>query len=145
MIARFPTAHLTILGDGPDRAALESQARTLVVGDRVRLSGFEPNPWAWYAGADACLVPSRWEGMANVALEALACGTPVVAMREAGGIGELAARSDAVTVAADTAAFEAAMAAVTPAPVIEPRPSRLPAEYEAAAVVAEFEEIINGL
>ncbi len=108
MIARLPAAHLTILGDGPDRAALESQALALGVGDRARLAGFEPSPWSWYAGADACLVPSRWEGMPNVALEALACGTPVIAMSEAGGIAELAARSDAVTVAADTAAFEAA-------------------------------------
>ena len=145
MIARLPAAHLTILGDGPDRAALDREAQTLGVGDRVRLSGFEPNPWAWYAGADACLVPSRWEGMPNAALEALACGAPVIAMAEAGGIAELAARSDAVTVAADTEAFEAAMAAVTPAPATEPRPSRLPAEYEAATVVAEFEKIIGGL
>ncbi len=145
MITRLPAAHLTILGDGPDRAALERQARSLGVEDRVRLAGFEPNPWAWYAGADACLVPSRWEGMPNVALEALALGAPVIAMAEAGGIAELAARSDAVTVADDSAAFEAAMAAVTPAPVDAPRRSRLPTAYEAARVVAEFEHIIGGL
>ncbi len=44
----------------------------------------------WLAGCDVVLLPARWEGLPNVALEALACGTPVIAAREAGGIDEIA-------------------------------------------------------
>jgi glycosyltransferase involved in cell wall biosynthesis len=56
---------------------------------RVRLIGFTANPWAWYGRADALLLSSRFEGMPNVALEALACGTPVVATPESGGVAEV--------------------------------------------------------
>ena len=40
-------------------------------------------------GADAFLLSSRWEGMPNSVLEALACGTPVIATEESGGIKEI--------------------------------------------------------
>ena len=79
-------AHLTILGDGADKLLLECRIASLNLGDRVELRGFDPNPWAYYAGADAFLLPSRWEGMPNAALEALACGTPVIAMSHAGAV-----------------------------------------------------------
>jgi glycosyltransferase involved in cell wall biosynthesis len=80
---------LAILGEGPDRESLLAQASRLGVGGRVELPGFVAEPWRHFAGADGFLLPSRWEGMPNAALEALACGAPVVAAPEAGGIGEL--------------------------------------------------------
>ena len=137
--------HLVLAGEGPLRGRIEARVAELGLANRVHLLGRVSQIPALLARSCGLILTSRWEGMPNAALEALACGTPVIAMRAAGGIAELAARSDAVTVAADTEAFEAAMAAVTPAPATEPRPSRLPAEYEAATVVAEFEKIIGGL
>jgi len=140
-------AQLTILGDGPDRAALALQAETLGLGDRLALLGFTPDPWPYYAGADAFLMPSRWEGMSNAALEALACGTPVIAAPEAGGIAELAAAAPAgaVTVAQAGPDFLAAMRAVKPGALAEPRPSLLPAVNRIETSIAAFEAILGGL
>lgn len=84
--------HLVILGDGPDQEVLQRQLAEADLSARVRLAGFDANPWGWYALADAVLLPSRFEGMPNVALEALACGTPVIATPESGGIAELVGR-----------------------------------------------------
>ncbi len=145
MFAEMPeTAHLTILGQGPDAPSLCARAEALGLGDRVDLPGFEPSPWARYAGADAFVLPSRWEGMPNAALEALACGTPVVATPEAGGIGEVAERSaaGAVTLAEAGGGFVAAMRAAAVDPVSNPRPSLLPPDFRLAAVVQRFETLI---
>lgn len=82
--------HLSILGEGPEGLNLEGKIEALNLDGKVVLTGFVANPWAYYAGADAFLLPSRWEGMPNAALEALACGTPVIAMSEAGAVQEIA-------------------------------------------------------
>ena len=71
---------LTICGDGPERAALEQQAEQLGLREHVHFAGWTaPDEMAeHYAGAEATLVPSRYEPFGIVALEALACGCPVV-------------------------------------------------------------------
>lgn len=72
---------LVIAGGGPDRAALQSLAERLGVAARVRFVGVVPQAelkW-WYSAADALALCSSREGWANVLLEAMACGTPVVA------------------------------------------------------------------
>ncbi len=140
-------AHLTILGDGPDRAALAARAKHLGLGARVSLPGFDAAPWPRYAGADAFVLPSRWEGMPNAALEALACGTPVIATPEAGGIAEVAtaAPKGAVTLAAAGPEFRHAMAAVTPAANAAPRPSLLPDTHHPGAVARQFAAILEEL
>ena len=77
----LPGWTLLIVGDGPDRAALQAQAAARGVADRVRLVGPVPHrdlP-ATYAAADLLVLASSREGWANVLLEAMACGTPVVA------------------------------------------------------------------
>lgn len=73
-----PHARLILLGEGPLRPAIESEARRLGICDRLHLAGFVPNPADWIAHADALLLTSRYEGFGNVLAEALACGTPVV-------------------------------------------------------------------
>lgn len=140
-----PDACLTILGDGPDRAALEAQAARLGLAGRVGFTGFEPSPWPYYAGADAFLLPSRWEGMPNAALEALTCGTKVIATPEAGGIGEIAALASpgAVTVVPAGPPFVAALRAVPVAAPSALRPSLLPAQFHLAVAVCAFEAALG--
>lgn len=79
LLATAPAAHLTIAGTGSDEAALRALARTLGIADRVALRGFVENPYPLMRAADLYVLSSRYEGFPNVALEALACGTPVVA------------------------------------------------------------------
>lgn len=79
VLARRPGAVLTILGEGEERAALEAQAAKLGVGEAVRLPGRTGNPLPAMAGADLLISSSRYEGFANVILEAMAVGCPVVA------------------------------------------------------------------
>jgi teichuronic acid biosynthesis glycosyltransferase TuaC len=79
----FPKARLYIVGEGPSRAELEELIREQKLEDRIFLVGSKPNDELkyWYSAADvSCLASSR-EGWANVLLESMACGTPVVATR----------------------------------------------------------------
>ena len=80
-------ATLVIGGGGWLRPTLETTARKLGVADRVRFAGFIPDPDLprYYQAADLVVVPSvALEGFGLITLEALACGTPVVATRDGG-------------------------------------------------------------
>lgn len=137
--------HLTILGHGPDREKLEGMIRDRNLSDRVSLPGFLENPWTSYAGADCFLLPSRSEGLPNVALESLACGTPVIAMHEAGGITDIApcAAPGAVTVAPDMEAFLRAMEKITPQQKSALSPSLLPSEFKLENVISAFSDMLE--
>ena len=76
----LPGHTLLIAGEGPERAALVALAARLGVADRVRLLGAQPHARLprLYAAADALVLASSREGWANVMLESMACGTPVV-------------------------------------------------------------------
>lgn len=69
---------LLILGEGPDRAALEALIRELGLAGRVELTGFCENPFAYMARARLFVLSSAWEGLPGVLIQAMACGTPVV-------------------------------------------------------------------
>jgi glycosyltransferase involved in cell wall biosynthesis len=79
-LRQLPGATLIIAGDGPDRGKLEQAAREARVADRVRFLGAQPHAAlpGLFGAADVMVLPSVSEGLANVWVEALACGTPVV-------------------------------------------------------------------
>ena len=102
---RYPDVELRValLGEGPHRAKLEQQVIGLKLSDIVKLPGFQENAAAWYRSADFFVLPSLMEGMPNVLLEAMACGTPVISSNchsgpaeilENGRLGELVAVND---------------------------------------------------
>lgn len=80
-LPELPEVRLAIVGDGELRGELERLAKALGVEDRVRFVGSVPQSALpdWYAAADALVLASSREGWANVLLEAMACGTPVIA------------------------------------------------------------------
>jgi glycosyltransferase involved in cell wall biosynthesis len=81
MLVRLPDWRLVIVGEGPERGRLEALAAKLGVADRVRMVGAQPHAalGRFYGAADLLVLASSREGWANVLLEAMACGTPVVA------------------------------------------------------------------
>jgi glycosyltransferase involved in cell wall biosynthesis len=93
-LAQLPDATLLLVGEGEDRARLAMRARPL--GNRVRFLGARPHADlpALLAAADIMVLPSSSEGLANVWVEALACGTPIV-ITNVGGAGEVMDRPEA--------------------------------------------------
>lgn len=82
-MASFPGAALLIVGIGPERDKLHRLITALQMNDRIRLLGLVEHERmaAYYGAADALVLASDREGWANVLLESMACGTPVVATR----------------------------------------------------------------
>lgn len=87
-LERLPEHDLLIVGDGPQRGELESLALRLGLGERVRFAGWRRNVPEILRASEMLLLPSRWEGMPNAVLEAMASGLPVVSM-DVEGVGEL--------------------------------------------------------
>lgn len=71
-------ARLVILGEGELREALLQQAESLGVDSDCVLLGFDPNPFRYMRRASVFVLSSRYEGLPNVLIQAMACGCPVV-------------------------------------------------------------------
>jgi glycosyltransferase involved in cell wall biosynthesis len=69
---------LAIVGDGPERAALEAFVRDNGLLERTTFTGYVPDPFIWMMRARVAVCSSVYEGLCNAIIEALACGTPVV-------------------------------------------------------------------
>jgi glycosyltransferase involved in cell wall biosynthesis len=82
--ARGVDATLAMVGDGPDRAAVEEQAFRLGIARHCLYLGYQEDVAGWYAALDALVLPSASEGTPVSAIEALATGRPVVATRVGG-------------------------------------------------------------
>jgi glycosyltransferase involved in cell wall biosynthesis len=90
--ARVPHAQLVLVGDGPDRRALERLAEGM---PGVRFVGARTDVPLWLTAADVVVVPSRWEGMALVPLEAMACARSLVATAVSGVVDSVPAEAGA--------------------------------------------------
>jgi glycosyltransferase involved in cell wall biosynthesis len=149
LIAMLPDlpadTRLTICGEGPERAALTAQAQALGVADRVTMPGYARDLPAQLAGADAFVITSRWEGLPNVALEALALGVPVMATPDAGLSNIATEAPDAVRIAPPGDGFVALLRDIEPGDpaALAGRPSLLPVAYRAEAVIDRLEAILD--
>jgi len=113
-------AQLVIVGEGEERARLQQQIDRLGLQGHVRLAGAVPNAELarWYSAADAFVLASSREGWANVLLEAMACGTPVVAT-DIWGTPEVVTRDEVGLLVPERSA--AALAATLARLLAEPR------------------------
>jgi len=107
-----PRTRLLVVGDGPDRAALEALARELGIADRAVFTGIRDDVDVLYRASDAVVLPSRSEAFPNAVLEAMASGLPVVTT-DVGSVREMVEEDSAVVVAPeDAGALGAALAAL---------------------------------
>jgi glycosyltransferase involved in cell wall biosynthesis len=137
--------HLSILGEGEEQDALQKMIDARNLQNNVTLSGFSNAPWPEVANADCFLLPSRHEGLPNVALEALCVGTPVISTREAGGICEIAklAAPDSITLCDTMEEFIVAMEKVQALPSKGLRESLLPATFHPDEVEKRFMTLLD--
>jgi len=82
-------AKLIILGEGEKRKELKELVKELDLREDVELPGFVDNPYVYMARADVFVLSSRWEGLPNTLIEAMACGTPVVSTNCPSGPAEI--------------------------------------------------------
>ena len=80
----IPRAHLLMVGQGPLQGVLQSQSANLQLQDCIHFTDWRADVANLMKAADIFALPSHWEGMPNVLLEAMAAGLPVVATRVEG-------------------------------------------------------------
>ncbi len=132
-------AHLLILGEGRDRPVLEATVKQFGLGNKVAMPGFVENPYAYMSRAALYVLSSQWEGLPTVLIEALYCGSPIIATdcpsgsREILADGQYGVLVPVGDVAALTRAMEAGLEGRTPRPTEESwRP------YSLEAVVNQY-------
>ncbi|MEO6154085.1 MAG: glycosyltransferase [Croceibacterium sp.] len=146
-LARLPGVQLLVAGSGPDRAMLEAFAREAGLAERVHFLGALDHallPVA-LAAADAMVLPSESEGLANAWVEALACGTPLV-ITDAGGARELMTEPEAGRIvkrdpAAIAAAVEALLADTPSRARVAACAARFSWDANAAALEAHYDRL----
>jgi glycosyltransferase involved in cell wall biosynthesis len=79
VVGKRPQARFCLIGEGPLRAALESQARALGLGDRFLFAGFVRDVAGALGAFDMSVFPSLWEGTPLTVFETMAAGRPIVA------------------------------------------------------------------
>jgi glycosyltransferase involved in cell wall biosynthesis len=134
-------ATLEIVGDGPLRTELERLARELGIGDAVCFRGGvdHANLPPIYRSASAFVVSSRHEAQGMVAIEAAACGIPVVGTR----VGVMPELTSAVSAPGDADALAASVAATLgdPEPLARAALARARSDFELEACVSGFRRL----
>ncbi len=147
LLRRERDARLLVLGEGPERPALERLVAELGLTDSVLMPGFESNPFAYMARSSVLVLPSRHEALANVLVEAMALGVPVVATDSPGGSSEIldSGRCGRLVPVDDAEALALAMRQTLDAPLnpelLKERARHFSATNSVAAVERLFREI----
>jgi glycosyltransferase involved in cell wall biosynthesis len=110
---QLPDCDLLLVGKGPHRRSLEAFCQHRGLSDRVHLAGWRNDVPEILAASDLLVLPSLWEGMPNVVLQAMASGLPVLATDVEGVRELLGPTADAQVVAyGDTELFSEKLVAI---------------------------------
>lgn len=150
-IARIPDAHLLLVGDGPEKEALHTLADELGVASRVTIVGWVDGATDWLSAMDVVALPSRFEGLPLVLLEAMASGKAVVGTT-AGSMGDalLHERTGLVVPLDDELALARALERLREDPELRQRLGAAAAElarerFSLAAMVGAYEAVYSEL
>ncbi|MDZ4848599.1 MAG: glycosyltransferase [Pirellulaceae bacterium] len=88
ILAALPQHNLILIGDGPLKVVAQSNASQCIHEHRIHFTGRRDDVMKWMRACDLLLLPTRYEGMPNVVIEAMSCGLPIVSTR-AEGVAEL--------------------------------------------------------
>ena len=80
---------LLIVGNGPRRVELQAKVEKEKLTDYITFLGEQPNPFKFVAKSSLYIHPALWEGFGYAVVEAMACGIPVIAMKDSGGPEEI--------------------------------------------------------
>lgn len=143
-------AHVALVGDGPERARLETLARSLGIAERVHFAGRVERPESWLGRFDVYAVSSDTEQMPIGLLEAMAVGLPVVAT-DVGDVREMLAAEnrDFVVPTDDECRFSQALADLLSDPARRDllgnaNRERALAEYDEARMMTAYEHLLDG-
>ncbi len=126
LASAVPGVRVYLVGDGPDAPRMRALVRRYGLDDVVHFVGMVPHDQLgrWYRAADVTVLSSHSEGIPNVLLESMACGTPFVATR-VGGVPEIADPSvDRLVPAGDPPALASALSAALSRRTEVPRSGR---------------------
>lgn len=141
-----PNCELLLVGDGPDRRELEELAKKLAL-PKIHFPGYRSDIPQILAACDLLVLPSRWEGMPNVVLEAMASGRAVVATDVEGVREALGPNAKEQVVAVDDPrGFSERIATILADPTLRQRlgnanQQRAAAEFTHVAMVAAYERL----
>jgi len=136
---------LVVLGEGPERAPLDSLTRELGIDGDVSFAGHHPNPLSCMARAAVLAQASRFEGMPSALVEALACGCPVVATDCPSGPAEILAdgRYGRLVPMGDTAALAEAIATTLDDPPARAHLQRRARDFAMAGALEAYAEVLT--
>jgi glycosyltransferase involved in cell wall biosynthesis len=142
----FPSASVTLVGDGPDFSALKAAQRELSLESCVRFVGLRRNPYPFLKHADLVVLPSRSEALPNVVLEAIALGTAVVATNCTPALSEISSCTQRMRVAKDTTPAALAAEIICALANIARSKARPEPQFEARfgirAVIRQYEGVL---
>lgn len=149
--AKLPSAHLVLVGGGPEHEALHALHRELGLNGRVTFAGVQHEVARWLAAADLYVQPSRREGLPLALLEAMAAGVPVIAT-SVGDVGHLITdgQDGHLVPSNDPTALAAKLSAVLRAldrqqPLIEAAKRMVHAKYSERQMVHAVESMYDEL
>lgn len=142
---RVPS-RLMILGDGEERTSLDELCKRLGIGAIVDMPGFVPNPYAVLSRSALFVLSSRWEGLPGVLIEALACGTKVVATDCPSGPREILCDGlyGELCPVGDAAALEAAMFRSLTGEFVAENPSNWVNQFALESRTDEYLDVLLG-